>query len=89
MKLNDHKRAPDGSLWRATAVGISVYRNGAWEDYRLVEGSPDGEALSLAITKDDTVWVAGQSYIARLNPGQAWQIYRVADNPLLLNGLVL
>lgn len=41
--------------------------------------------MSLAIARDSTVWVAGQSYIARLNPGQTWQLYLLVDNPLLLN----
>jgi hypothetical protein len=81
--VNDRKRAPDGSVWLATTAGVSVYSNGAGEPHRLVEGLPDESAVSLAIAGDNTVWVTGQSYIARLNPGQTWQLYRVVDNPLL------
>ncbi len=77
--INDLKLAPDGSLWLATASGVSVYRNGVWE----AEAPIDEGALWLAIAGDDTVWVAGQSVIARINRGETWQIYRVPDNPLL------
>lgn len=81
--VNDRKRAPDGSLWLATTAGVSVYRNGVWRYHRLAEGLPDGAAWSLAIAGDNTVWVAGQSYIARFYPGQTRQVFRVVDNPLL------
>ncbi|GIK41839.1 MAG: hypothetical protein BroJett011_56720 [Chloroflexota bacterium] len=83
--VNDRKRAPDGSVWLATTAGLSVSSDEAGESARLVEDLPDESAISLAIAGDNTVWVAGQSYIARLNPGQTWQLYRLADNPLLLN----
>lgn len=81
--VNDRKRAQDGSVWLATTAGVSVHSNGVGEPHRLVEGLPDESAMSLAIAGDNTVWVTGQSYIARLNPGQTWQLYRVVDNPLL------
>lgn len=81
--VHDRQRAPDGSLWLATAAGISVDRTEAGEPDHLVEGLPDEAAWSLAIAGDNTVWIAGQSYIARFNPGQTSQVFWLVDNPLL------
>lgn len=82
-RIQDLKRAPDGSLWLATASGVSSYRNGTWENHPLVEEADGRGGQSLAIAEDGTVWVAGESYIARQGPGERWQVYSVADNPLL------
>jgi hypothetical protein len=81
--IHDLKVAPDGSLWLATASGVSTYRSRGWENHHLMDDALAGEALSLAIAGDNTVWVAGQSYIAQTGPGQPWQVYHVTDNPLL------
>jgi hypothetical protein len=81
--INDFKRAPDGSLWMATASGVFSLRNGVWNDHRLGENLPEKEAFSLGIGKDNSIWVAGQGYIARINSDEMEQVYRVIDNPLL------
>jgi sugar lactone lactonase YvrE len=81
--VNDLKRASDGSLWLATASGISIYSNSEWKNLPLTRDLPDKGALSLAIAGDNTVWVAGESYIAQVNPGETWQVYSEIDNPLL------
>jgi hypothetical protein len=81
--IYDLKLAPDGSLWLATASGLSVYRKGVWQNQRLPETSEMRGEMSLALAEDNTVWVAGDSYIASLVPGQAWELYQVTDNPLL------
>lgn len=77
--IRDLERAPDSSLWLATASGVSVYRNGVWENHRLAG------ALSLAIAGDNTTWVGGENSIARIQPGATPHVYGVADNPLLLD----
>jgi hypothetical protein len=81
--INDLAHAPDGSLWLATGSGVSIYRNGAWENHHLTDDPMDKGAQSLAIARDNTVWVAGESAIARVTPDGTWQVYRAADNPLL------
>lgn len=81
--INDLKVAPDGSLWLTTASGVASYRNGAWDTHPLINEPMVGGALSLAIAGNNTVWVTGESYIAHLSPGETWQVYDVADNPLL------
>lgn len=81
--INDLKRASDGSLWLATASGVSIYRNSEWKNLPLTRDLPDKGALSLVIAGDNTVWVAGEGYIAQVNPGETWRVYREIDNPLL------
>ncbi len=81
--IRDLKVAPDGSLWLATASGVSTYRNGVWENHHLIDDPFAGGALSLAIASDNAVWVAGESRIAQKTPGKTWQLYHVTDTPLL------
>jgi hypothetical protein len=81
--IHDLKVAPDGSLWLATASGVSTTRKGVWENHHLIDDPFAGGALSLAISGDNTVWVAGESYIAQKTPGARWQVYHITDNPLL------
>jgi hypothetical protein len=81
--VHDVQVAPDDSLWLATASGVSVYRGGVWGNHRLTGDPMTAEALSLAISGDNTVWVAGESFIAHIDAGGRWQVYHVADNPLL------
>ena len=81
--IHDIKLAADGSFWLATASGVSAYRDGSWENYHLTNTKMTGEAKSLAIAGDSTLWVTGENYIARLVNGEKWQVYHVADNPLL------
>jgi streptogramin lyase len=80
--INDLKYSSDGSLWVAATTGLSVSRNDKWEKFHLAE---DSSALSLAIAQDNTIWVTGEHYIARLNPDHSQQVYHIADNPLLLD----
>ena len=47
--INDLKVAPDGSLWLATASGVSSYRNGVWDTHPLINEPMTEGALSLAI----------------------------------------
>jgi hypothetical protein len=81
--IHDLEVAPDGSLWLATRAGVSAYRNGTWKNFQLVDDLESGAALAVATSDDNMVWVAGESYIAQLTPGETRQIYRFADNPLL------
>jgi len=81
--IHDIKLAADGSFWLATASGVSAYRDGAWDNYQLTNTTMTREAKSLAIAGDSTVWVTGENYVAQLVAGEDWQLYRVADNPLL------
>lgn len=81
--IADLKLAPNGSLWLATPSGVSSYQNGVWENQRLAEGLTDKGALSLAMARDHTIWVAGDHYIARRKPDKTWQVYSAGDHPLL------
>jgi hypothetical protein len=81
--IHDIEVAPDGALWLATASGVSTYRDGKWETHGLTHDGPAGETLSLAIAGEGKVWIAGESFIAQLGPGETWHVYRTADNPLL------
>jgi hypothetical protein len=81
--IYDLKLAADGSLWLATASGLSIYRKGVWENHDLPQTSETRGEISVAIAKDNTAWVAGGDYLASLVPGQEWRIYQVRDNPLL------
>jgi hypothetical protein len=83
--ISDLELAPDGTLWLATASGVSSYRNGIWENHHMAEVPMAGGALSLAIAEDNAIWAAGESYIAQMAPGEEWRVYRAADNPLLAN----
>jgi hypothetical protein len=75
--------ADDGSQSQIVSGGVSVCRNSEWKNLPLTRDLPDKGALSPAIAQDNTVWVAGESYIARMNPGETWQVYSETDNPLL------
>jgi hypothetical protein len=81
--IHDLEVAPDGSLWLATAAGVSTYRNGVWENHHLMDDALAGEALSLAIAGDNKVWATGQNFIAQTSPGETWRVYHATDNPLL------
>jgi hypothetical protein len=81
--IHDIEVAPDRSLWLATESGVSAYHNGMWRNFQLADDLGSGAALAVATCDDNLVWVAGESYIAQLAPGETWQVYRLADNPLL------
>jgi hypothetical protein len=81
--ITDLEFAPDGSLWLTTPSGVSSYRNGEWENWRLAEGLTGAGALSLAVAKDNTVWVAGDNYLAWHKRGKPWQVLSAIDYPPL------
>ncbi|MFN2224238.1 MAG: hypothetical protein ACK2UH_16905, partial [Candidatus Promineifilaceae bacterium] len=80
--IYDLEVAADGWLWMATEAGVSAYRNGEWRSHQLADDTRSGRALALAISEDNVVWVAGESYVAQLAPRETWRVYRFADNPL-------
>ncbi|MBN1995012.1 MAG: hypothetical protein JW953_20120 [Anaerolineae bacterium] len=82
-EIADLKLGPDGSLWLATRSGVTRYQNETWANYPLAEGLTDQGARFLAIAKDNTVWVAGDHYLAWRWPEQTWQVYTALDHPLL------
>ncbi len=75
--------ASDSSVWAATPSGVSCYRDSKWESHYPANGREGGSALSLDVSRDHTVWVAGESYIARMNLNETWQAYSAVDNSLL------
>ena len=81
--IADLRLGPDGALWVATRSGVSRYQNETWENYPLAEGLTEQGALSLALTGDNTVWVAGDHYLAWGGPGRPWLVYTALDHPLL------
>ncbi|GAB4530127.1 MAG: hypothetical protein Kow0063_07920 [Anaerolineae bacterium] len=81
--INALAQGPDGTLWAATTSGVVAYTNGSWVSQPLVDISDNPTALSLAVAGDGTLWVAGQSYLAWMRAGEPWQVYRIADNPIL------
>ena len=81
--INDLQRAPDRSLWLATAAGVSTYSNGTWNDLSLTDDLMDAATLSVAVAKDGTVWLTGKNNLGRVKSGQANLVYHTADNPLL------
>jgi hypothetical protein len=81
--VSDLRLGSNGALWVAIRSGVSRYQNGAWENYPLAEGLTDRGALSLALTGDNTVWVAGDHYLAWRGPGRDWLVYTALDHPLL------
>jgi hypothetical protein len=81
--IHDLELAPDGTLWLATASGVSSYNNRIWEKHHLGKDLMTEGALSLATAWDNTVWATGERYIARIDPAGTRQVYRTVDNPLL------
>jgi hypothetical protein len=85
--INALAQAPDGTLWIATAPGIAAYTHDSWVSYSLVDASSHQAALSLAVAEDNVLWVVGESYMAWMQPGGPWQVYAIADNPVLAERL--
>ena len=81
--INALAQEPNGTIWAATASGVAAYSHGSWARQHLVDASDNPSALSLVVAGDGTLWVAGESYIAWRRPGEPWQAYRIADNPVL------
>lgn len=79
------KQAPDGTVWAGTGYGVSLYHNGVWQndDFAEVFKDKGPSARALAIATNNTIWVAGSTYLARHAPNQSWQIYSAIDYPLL------
>jgi hypothetical protein len=80
-------QASDGAIWAASPTGVARYLNGTWESYRLTDEPVDPGVWSLAIAGDDALWAAGEGYMAWMHPGKPWQVYSIADNPLLTERL--
>ena len=81
--VNDVALATDGALWLATASSVSRYDKGVWENEAVPAGVTQKGALSLAISQDGAVWVAGDQFIARRTPATGWQIHTAIEQPLL------
>lgn len=73
----------EGALWAATQNGVARYKDGTWENTSLAEGLTEKGAQSLAHAADNTIWVAGDHYVAYRRPGQSWLVYTALDHALL------
>jgi hypothetical protein len=80
-------QAADGAIWAASPTGVTRYLNGTWEPYRLTDAPVDPGVWSLAIAGDNTLWAAGEGYMAWMHSGKPWQVYLIADSPLLMERL--
>jgi hypothetical protein len=81
------EQASDGAIWAASPTGVTRYLNGIWKPYRPTDAPVAPGVWSLAIAGDDTLWAAGEGYMAWMHPGEPWQVYPIADNPLLTERL--
>ncbi len=50
--------APDGTLWVATSIGISRYREGEWRDFTAADGLPERWINDLQPDNAGGIWIA-------------------------------
>ena len=83
--ITDLKLGPDGVVWAATGFALYRFQDGVWEKQPLAEDVMRAGvgARALAIAPDNTVYAAGDHFLANRPPGQSWQIVSGFDHPAL------
>jgi ligand-binding sensor domain-containing protein len=79
-QVNSIAEGPDGSLWFATAGGVSRFDGEEWTTYTTLDGLADNDSTALAVDGAGSVWVGSGSGgytgggMSRFD-GQAWTTY--------------
>ena len=83
--IADLARDSKGTLWVATLAGLSACdAEGKWRTIRGPQGLPWEELTSLAISKDDAIWIGSTCGVILYTPyvdGRQW-FYRVGERYL-------
>ncbi len=72
--INDIQESPSGEIWIAGAGGVSVYRNGNWENYSS-ESTPMGQeegfdfssSTSVAFDKSGNTWIGNSKGLYKIS----------------------
>ncbi len=74
--------AEDNSIWVGTAVGLSVYRNGVWQNFS--ESYLNKYITDISLGKNGDIWVATEVGLAKYNSG-LWQFYNTSNSGIVAN----
>jgi len=74
--------ADDNSIWVGTSIGLSVYRNGVWQNFS--ESYLNKYITDIAIGKNGDVWISTEVGLAKYNSG-IWQVYNTSNSGIAAN----